>query len=329
MKAGWQTTTLGDILEKTDTVNPLQVPDAEFDYIDVSSISNKTFRIEQIQRLKGKDALSRARRVVHANDVLFATVRPTLQRVAIVPEALDGQVCSTGYFILRPKPEIDHRFIFYFLFTEGFMGEMEILQKGASYPAVTDGEIRAQALSFPSLAEQQRIVIILDEAFDGISTAKANAERNLQRVRAIFESYRQERLAQRGWGWVDSRLGDICVVERGSSPRPIKSYFTTEPDGVNWIKIGDTEEGGKYVFSTAQKITAEGAKQSRFVSEGDFILTSSMSLGRPYIMKTSGFIHDGWFALRLGKAIDPDFFYYLLSSTYVQSQFHSLAAGAM
>ena len=134
---------------------------------------------------------------------------------------------------------------------------------------------------------------------------------------------------QRGDGWEDKTLDQVCIVERGSSPRPIKEYFTTAGHGVNWIKIGDTVEGGKYVYTTAQKITLEGAKQSRFVREGDFILTNSMSYGRPYIMKTTGYIHDGWFVLRLNMSIDTDYFYYLLSSVFVQSQFAQLASGAV
>jgi len=84
MRNGWQTKTLGEVLQKTETINPLQSPEAEFDYIDVSSVSNTTFRVEETQRLKGKDAPSRAWRLVKANDVLFATVRPTLQRIAVV-----------------------------------------------------------------------------------------------------------------------------------------------------------------------------------------------------------------------------------------------------
>ena len=108
MKPGWQRKSLGEILQKTETVNPLQSPEAEFDYIDVSSVSKSTFQIEATQRLKGKDAPSRARKLVRANDVLFATIRPTLQRIAIVPEHLANQVCSTGYFVLRPAPEIDY-----------------------------------------------------------------------------------------------------------------------------------------------------------------------------------------------------------------------------
>jgi len=130
-------------------------------------------------------------------------------------------------------------------------------------------------------------------------------------------------------GWQIKTLNEVCIVERGSSPRPIKNFFTDDPDGVNWIKISDTEQDGRYVYSTAQKITSEGAKQSRFVKEGDFILTNSMSFGRPYIMKISGYIHDGWFVLRLKETLDTDYFYYLLSSPLVQDQFKNLASGTI
>ncbi len=218
MKKGWQTKTLADVLEKTETVNPLQSPNAEFDYIDVSSVSNTTFEIEETQRLKGKDAPSRARKLVRTNDIIFATIRPTLQRIAVVPEHLDKQVCSTGYFVLRPKQGIDHRFVFYSLFTENFIGQMESLQKGASYPAVTDGDVRAQEIPVPPLAEQQRIVGLLDEAFEGLATAKANAEKNLQNARALFESHLQSVFTQRGPGWVEKRLGDVFTTATGTTP---------------------------------------------------------------------------------------------------------------
>jgi type I restriction enzyme, S subunit len=206
---------LGEVLQRTERINPLQAPEVEFDYIDVSSISNATYQIEETHRLKGKDAPSRAQRLVKANDVLFATVRPTLQRIAVVPERLNNQVCSTGYFVLRPKAGVDHRFVFYSLFTEQFMGQMESLQKGASYPAVTDGEVRAQLISIPPLPEQQRIVGILDEAFDGIATAKANAKKNLENARALFESHLQSVFTQRGEGLKTNRLSEIYSFKNG------------------------------------------------------------------------------------------------------------------
>jgi type I restriction enzyme S subunit len=236
MKKGWQTKTLGEVLEKTETVNPVQSPNTEFDYIDVSSVSNTTFEIEETQRLKGKDAPSRARKLVRTNDIIFATIRPTLQRIAVVPEHLDKQVCSTGYFVLRPKQGIDHRFVFYSLFTEDFTRQMESLQKGASYPAVTDGDVRAQEIPVPPLAEQQRIVGLLDEAFEGLATAKANAQKNLQNARDLFASHLQSVLQCRKWKW--KTLGDLCDdVEYGSSAK------SKADGGVPVLRMGNIQDG--------------------------------------------------------------------------------------
>jgi len=257
MNKGWPTKTLGEVLQKTETVNPLQSPRKEFEYIDVSSVSNTAFQIEVTQRLKGKDAPSRARKLVRANDILFATIRPTLQRIAIVPEHLDKQVCSTGYFVLRPKPGIDHRFIFYALFTEDFTGQMESLQKGASYPAVTDGDVRAQVIPVPPLPEQQRIVNLLDEAFDGIATAKASAEKNLENARAIFESHLQSVLLNKKWKW--KTLGEVCDnVEYGSSAKskkegkvPVLRMGNIRDGKLDWdnlVYTSDDEEIEKYLL---------------------------------------------------------------------------------
>ena len=122
--------------------------------------------------------------------------------------------------------------------------------------------------------------------------------------------------------WERKKLGEVCVVERGSSPRPIQKYQTDSPNGVNWIKIGDTKGVDKYIFSTREKITKEGAKKSRYVKEGDFILSNSMSVGRPYIMKTNGCIHDGWLLLKKKNSnITDDYLYYILSSQNIYNQF--------
>ena len=235
MKAGWKTKTLAEVLEKTETTNPLLKPDDEFDYIDVSSVSNQTFTINETQRLVGQDAPSRARKLVKTNDILFATIRPTLQRVAIVPPMLNRQVCSTGYFVLRPKAEVDHRFLFYYLFTKEFMAQMADLQKGASYPAVTDAEVRAQFISYPESIEQQRIVTILDEAFASIATARAAATQNLQNARALFESHLQSVFSQKGEGWTKAKLESITTkIGSGATPRGGGEAYKNE--GVSLIR---------------------------------------------------------------------------------------------
>ena len=128
-------------------------------------------------------------------------------------------------------------------------------------------------------------------------------------------------------GWQTKTLGEICDIERGGSPRPIQEFITTDPNGINWIKIGDATASGKYIYKTEEKIKPEGAKRSRMVYEGDFILSNSMSFGRPYIMKTEGCIHDGWLVLHKPK-VDPDYLYFVLSSDLVFDQFNQLAAGS-
>ena len=131
----------------------------------------------------------------------------------------------------------------------------------------------------------------------------------------------------KGWEWVN--FGSVSEIERGGSPRPIKSFFTNDADGVNWIKIGDTDQGGKYITSTNEKIKKEGLSKTRMVYPGDFLLTNSMSFGRPYITKIEGCIHDGWLRITPPEALDKDFLYYLLSSSYVRKVFIAAAAGAV
>lgn len=151
-----------DILEKTETTNPLNKPNFFFKYIDVSSVSNKTFRIEETSTIIGKDAPSRARKLIKKGDVIFATVRPTLKRISVIPEEFDNEICSTGYCVLRPSEKTLTYWIFYFFQTTSFLSIMERLQRGASYPAVTDGDIKNQIIPVPPLYEQQQIVSKLD-----------------------------------------------------------------------------------------------------------------------------------------------------------------------
>jgi type I restriction enzyme S subunit len=130
-------------------------------------------------------------------------------------------------------------------------------------------------------------------------------------------------------GWVTKKLGEVFEIERGGSPRPIDKYLTDAPNGINWIKIGDTKNVTKYITKTEEKIRPEGVKRSRMVYEGDFILSNSMSFGRPYIMKTSGCIHDGWLVFRESERnVNKDYLYYVLSSNLVFQQFDRLAAGS-
>ena len=130
------------------------------------------------------------------------------------------------------------------------------------------------------------------------------------------------------WEWIS--LGMVLEIERGGSPRPIKAYLTNDDNAINWIKIGDTEKDKKYINQVKEKIIPEGAAKSRMVYKGDFLLTNSMSFGRPYILNVDGCIHDGWLVLRdKYHAFNKDFLYYLLSSTFAYYQFCNSVSGAV
>ena len=128
--------------------------------------------------------------------------------------------------------------------------------------------------------------------------------------------------------WPVYKLSQLINIVRGASPRPIREYITDEIDGVNWIKIGDVKPDSKFITETKEKITKNGAEKSRFVKKGDFILSNSMSFGRPYILDIEGCIHDGWLLLSdFSDNLNKDFLYYMLGSKLVQEQFTSAASG--
>lgn len=130
--------------------------------------------------------------------------------------------------------------------------------------------------------------------------------------------------------WEQVKLGDIFEIARGGSPRPIDQYITDDPNGLNWISIKDASNSSKYIYKTEKKIKPEGLHKTRLVHPNDFLLTNSMSFGRPYIMKTTGCIHDGWLVLSADKTkVDTDYFYHLLGSDFMYRKFTGLAAGAV
>ncbi|GKH48166.1 type I restriction endonuclease subunit S [Oscillospiraceae bacterium] len=130
-----------------------------------------------------------------------------------------------------------------------------------------------------------------------------------------------------GWAW--ERIGNVSTIARGGSPRPIEDFLTDDADGINWIKIGDTEKDGKYILHTKEKIKPVGLSKTRYVRSGDFLLTNSMSFGRPYILKTDGCIHDGWLVIgNIDTVFNQDYLYYALSSGFMYTTLSLLAAGS-
>ncbi len=176
----------------------------------------------------------------------------------------------------------------------------------------------------PTLAEQTAIATALSDMDNLIS----GLEQLIAKKKNIKQGAMQELLRPKE-GWVVKKLGDSADIFRGGSPRPIESYLTNDPDGINWIKIGDVGKFAKYIENTEEKIKPEGVSRSRFVNEGDFLLSNSMSFGRPYILKTNGCIHDGWLVIQnYEEHFDRGFLYYVLGSESILVQYRSMASGS-
>jgi len=238
---------------------------------------------------------------------------------------IDGYVASHLATIKAKEDLLDDRYLLYFLQTL----DSRSLVLDSDYPSLKLVTIQDIELYLPPLSVQKKIVEKLDAAFADIDKAISATEKNIENAESMASIYSQDVFNSLEDSFQTISLDQVCVVDRGSSPRPIKKFITNESTGINWIKIGDIAEGDKYVVNTKQKITIEGSKKSRKVEKGDLILTNSMSYGRPYIMAIDGCIHDGWFVLRLKEGILTDYFFHLMSSPFVQKQFHSLAAGAV
>ena len=129
--------------------------------------------------------------------------------------------------------------------------------------------------------------------------------------------------------WEVTRIKNIVSIERGASPRPIDKFISDDDTGVNWIRIGDTYKGNKYITSTKLKITNRGKQFSRYIHPGTLILSNSMSFGEPYISSIYGCIHDGWLSLAPYKNISKEYLYWLLLSDVCTSQFNLVSIGAV
>lgn len=166
MKFEWQD--IGHHVEKIQTWNPAKNTSAEkFAYIDLSSVDKDKKQIDsnQVQVVTCKDAPSRARQLVKSSDILVSTVRPNLNGVALVPLTLVGATASTGYCVLRANSQtLISEYLFYWVQTKSFIGDMMSKATGANYPAVSDKVIKQSKIPLPPLAEQQKIVAILDAA---------------------------------------------------------------------------------------------------------------------------------------------------------------------
>lgn len=224
----WRDSSIAKVVVTAKQRDPRKAPADEFLYVDVSSVSNQLFKITAATPTLGRDAPSRARKAIQKDDVLFATVRPTLKRIAIVPDWLDGQIASTGYCVLRSNPEkIDPHYLYFHLLTDGFIARMAGLERGANYPAVRDADVLKSWLPLPLLPEQKKIAHILStvqqaiEAQERIIATTTELKKTLMQ-KLFTEGLRGEPQKQTEIGpvpesWEVVEIGDVFKFTSGKT----------------------------------------------------------------------------------------------------------------
>ena len=183
-----------NITKKVDNIN-WKVMDKELRYIDLSSVNIGNKRIEATELITKANAPSRAKQIVKSKDIIFGTTRPIQERLALIPDYLDNQVCSTGYCVLRSDKEIvKEKWIYYNLLKTDFYKYVELNQKGASYPAISDSEIKNYKISVPPLHVQQHVVSILDKFDTLVNDIKEGLPKEIEQRQKQYEYWREHLL---------------------------------------------------------------------------------------------------------------------------------------
>lgn len=263
---------VGTLVQDVDTWNPSREGRGrQFHYIDLGSVDGEQKCIFRSQYLAGEDAPTRARQRVRTDDVLVSTVRPNLNGVARVPPQLDGATASTGFCVLRCKPELDPGYLFNWVRTQSFVREMTRRATGQSYPAVSDKIVRDSEIPLPPLREQRRLAEILDEA-DCIRQRRRAATMQLELLSSsIFESLFGDPVTN-PLGWATDRLlGQVAEIVSGvTKGRRLKGQTTRL---VPYLAVANVQDG-HLNLGNLKTIEATPAEIERFrLSPGDLLLT--------------------------------------------------------
>ena len=267
-------------------------------------------------------------------DVLYGKLRPYLQNW-LNPQ-FKG-IALGDFWVLNPT-DISSGFLFVLIRTPTFE-RVANESTGTKMPRADWQNVSNTEFSIPLRKEEQEAIGALFQKLDSLI---ALHQRKHEKLKTVKQSLLEKMFPKEGEDvpeirfegftdpWEQRKAGDRLVVLRGGSPRPIESYITSDPSGVNWIKIGDVEPGSMYITRTSERIRREGVSKSREVFAGDLLLSNSMSFGRPYILQVNGCIHDGWLLIRDAEGrFDTIFLQQMLSTPSMARQYKALAAGGV
>ncbi|MBO7577182.1 MAG: restriction endonuclease subunit S [Bacteroidales bacterium] len=214
MKHDWEYRRLIDVCAGASTINWDTASSKQ--YIDLSSVDRESHKVSDTTTICKADAPSRAKQIVKMGDVIFGTTRPLLKRVCLVAPEYDKQVCSTGFCVLRPQKMVLPMWVYYCLQTDRFYSYIEPLQKGISYPAVSNDDVRNYVIPLPPLPVQEQICSLLDKLSRVIEAKKEQLKELDNLAQAIFYDMFGDPV-ENNKDWKTQALGDVCTLKAGKS----------------------------------------------------------------------------------------------------------------
>jgi len=321
---------IGDVTAlHTEIRDPRVAPDETFKYVDISGIDREEKIVAKVKTLKGMDAPSRARKVIRTGDVLVSTVRPNLNAVALIPDELGNQVCSTGFCVLRANPDILPDYLFYFVRSSQFIRMVSGEVSGAMYPATTDQKIKEVRLPVPSLAEQRRIVDILRRA-DGIRDLQKQAQDTArQLIPALFIKMSGDPAVNQK-GWPIRKVSDF--VERFEGGKNLKSG-SDGPDSCKILKVSAVTSG-RYIEDESKPTPDDySPPKKHYVRQGDLLFsranTEFLVGATALVDRTNGktLLPDKLWRFVWAEEVDPIYMHSLFQSHHVRKELSKLSTG--
>lgn len=322
----WDLRPLGEMCAKIVKSDPKNTGRSKIRYIDIGSVDGIRHRLGDVPEIDAGTAPSRCRQIVMSGDTIFSTVRPYLEKIAYIGDDLDGEFSSTGFCVLRPNGEVDPRFLFFFSISPVMLGQIFPLQKGVSYPAVLDKEVRSVLMPVPPLGEQRRIAAILEEYLSRLDSADALLDEVDARVSGLSEKLFSDRINEIPFDTM--RLGELLIgrLANGKSVPTADTGFpvlrlTALDDGkidLSQRKIGawNKEEAERFLVAKNDFLISRGNGSLNLVGRGGVVGEVRHDVAYP----------DTLIRARLNSdLVDLDFFSLVFNSKFIRSQIESMA----
>lgn len=338
MKEGWQRKRLGD-LAVTVSTGPFGSSLHSSDYVTEGvplvnpiNIAGENIVPDESKLISEGTIMRLSNYVLEKGDVVVGR-RGEIGRCAVVGPNESGWVCGTGCFFVRPLPSLDSHFLARLLKSPEYRKRLEESSTGATIKNLSNANLADLTIAVPPLDEQQRIVALLDEAFEALATAKANAEQNLQNARALFESHLESVFSQGGEGWAKKPLSELCDVKHGYAFEG--EFFSSHGEYVLLTPGNFYERGGYRDRGEKQKYYIGEIPHDYILNEGDLLVAMTEQaaglLGSPILAPESDrFLHNQRLGLVRSKPGVPwtnEFFFHVFNTQSVRQSIHASASG--